>query len=106
MNIAVSNKKGLAQVALEGEINIYNAAALKAPLLDALEKCKKMDITLSNVSEMDSAGFQLLLLVKRESVNQGKPMRLIDHSNATLEILDLYNMAGYFGDPVVMGREK
>jgi hypothetical protein len=29
-------------------------------------------------------------------------LRLVKHSPATLEVMDLFHMAAYFGDPVVM----
>lgn len=83
-------------------MTIYHAAELKAPLLDSIARCREMEINLSEVVEMDTAGFQLLLLAKREAVRAGKSLRLVAHSPATLEVLDLYNMASYFGDPVVI----
>jgi len=61
-----------------------------------------MEVSLAGVSEMDTAGFQLLVLAKREAARLGRPMRLVEHSPATLEVMDLLNMAAYFGDPVVI----
>ena len=90
------------QVSIEGEMTIYTAAGLKSVLLDPLADCDELEINLSRVSEMDTAGFQLLLLAKREALQAGKALRLVAHSPATLEVMDLLNMAGYFGDPVVI----
>jgi anti-sigma B factor antagonist len=53
---------------------------------------------------MDSAGLQLLLLAKREAGNQNKSLRLVNHSEAALEIFNLYHMAEHFGDPIVLRR--
>lgn len=86
-------------------MNIYSAVAQKAMLLKALEGCQELDIDLSQVGEMDSAGFQLLLLAKREAIKAGKSLRLSGHSKAVTELIDLYNMAGYFGDPMVIPAE-
>ena len=85
-----------------GEMTIYHAAEMKAPLLACIERCREMEINLSEVIELDTAGFQLLLLAKHEAARAGKPLRLVAHSPATLEVLDLFNMASYFGDPVVI----
>ena len=87
---------------VQGSMTIYEAAAAKPALLGALAEATEMEIDLSSVVEMDTAGLQLLILVKRESLKAGKPMRLTGHSEASLDVLDRYNLAGYFGDPVVI----
>jgi ABC-type transporter Mla MlaB component len=43
-----------------------------------------------------------LLLTKREAIKAKKTVRLTAHSKAVTEILDLFNMASYFGDPIWM----
>lgn len=90
------------KTAIIEDMTIYNAAAQKQMLLDALAGCDELDIDLSQVSEMDTAGFQILLLTKRTAVKANKTMRLSAHSKAVTELLDLYNMASYFGDPMVI----
>jgi ABC-type transporter Mla MlaB component len=85
-------------------MTIYHAAEMKKELLPCLELGTELEINLSEVSEIDTAGFQLLLLTKREALDSGRPMRLVEHSSATLEVLDLFNMSFYFGDPVIMPR--
>jgi anti-sigma B factor antagonist len=87
---------------VRGSMTIYEAAADKPALLGALAEATEMEIDLSSVVEMDTAGLQLLILVKRESLRAGKPVRLTGHSEASLDVLDRYNLAGYFGDPVVI----
>ncbi|MEW5943138.1 MAG: STAS domain-containing protein [Pseudomonadota bacterium] len=102
MSISARTSKGICRLRVAEEMNIYNAAAMKEALLTHLAGCSELEINLSKVSEMDTAGLQLLYLVKREAAQQGKTVRLAAHSPATLEILDSYNMAACFGDPVVM----
>ena len=53
-----------------------------------------------------AAGFQILLLTKREALKAGKTVRLTGHSKAVTELIDLYNMAGYFGDPMLIPAEE
>ena len=91
---------------VEGEMTIYSAAELKGALLEGLSRCQRLEINLSQVSEMDSAGLQLLYLVKREAASLGRQVALVAHSPATLEILDLYNLTSHFGDPVLITRER
>ena len=105
MSIKVRNRNGVCHMKPDGEMTIYNAAAMKEALHAALHKCRELEIDLAKVSDFDTAGLQLLLLAKREATRQDKPLRLVNHSPATLELLDLYHMAGYFGDPLVLKRQ-
>jgi anti-anti-sigma factor len=86
----------------EGEMTIYQAVPLKETLLAALREADSVDLDLSGVSEIDSAGLQLLLLAKRESLRSGKTLRVVSHSAATLDVIDTCNLAAYFGDPVLI----
>jgi len=94
-------------ITINEDMTIYNAAAQKQMLLDALDACDELDLDLSQVGEMDTAGFQVLLLSKREALKADKIVRLTAHSKAVTELLDLYHMASYFGDPMVLpARER
>lgn len=104
MTISIEASDGVCHARVAGEMTIYHAAEMKGELLPCIDCGAEVEIDLSGVSEMDTAGFQLLLLVKREAADAGKLLRLVAHSPATLEVLDLFNMASYFGDPVVMPR--
>lgn len=90
------------KTAISENMTIYNAAAQKQMLLDALADCDELDIDLSQVGEMDTAGFQILLLTKRTALKADKTVCLSAHSKAVTDLLDLYNMASYFGDPMVI----
>ena len=84
------------------DMTIYNALQTKSLLLESLAHCRELEIDLSQVGEIDSAGFQLLLLAKCESARQDKTLRLTAHSAAVREMLDFFNMAAHFGDPLVI----
>lgn len=86
----------------ETEMTIYHAAALKGVLLAEVEACKELEVDLSNVVEIDSAGLQLLIMAKREAQIRGHQLRLVNHSPAVVEVLDLCNLVSFFGDPVVL----
>lgn len=89
----------LNRVAVEGEMTIYTAAELKNELLDIMADGHKFEVNLAGVSEIDTAGLQLLILMKREAVRRNKDMSITAHSPAVIDILDLSNLAGLFGDP-------
>lgn len=90
------------QFHFDGEMTIYTAADTKARLMPLLAQCTELEIDLSQVSEMDSAGLQLLILAKRECMARSGSLHLVGHSPAVLEVLDMCNMTAFFGDPVVI----
>lgn len=49
-------------------------------------------IDFTNVVEIDSAGVQVLIALKNETIAQNKKLSLIHISNATDEIFSLYNI--------------
>jgi anti-sigma B factor antagonist len=98
--------KKLNKTTIKQDMNVYSAVEHKKMLLKALDGCQELDIDLSHVSEIDSAGFQILLLTKREALKASKTVRLTGHSKAVTELIDLYNMASYFGDPMVIPAEE
>ncbi|GAB3258691.1 STAS domain-containing protein [Chitinimonas naiadis] len=91
---------------IDGPLTIYEASDAKRRLLDELNLAPEIDVDLSGVAELDTAGVQLLLMLKREAVRQEKPLRFHGHSKAVLAVIDLYNMAGVFGDPLVISSES
>lgn len=90
---------------IEGDLTIYTAATLKEEIVNLLEQSADISIDLSHVSEMDTAGLQLLILAKKEATVRGGQLQLLAHSPAVLAVLDMCNMANYFGDPVVISSK-
>jgi anti-sigma B factor antagonist len=90
------------RIALDGEMTIYTAANLKASLMSALAENDALEVDLSGVSELDSSGLQLMVLLKREAGNQGRRVSFVDHSQAVLDVLDLTDLGSVFGDPVLI----
>jgi anti-anti-sigma factor len=84
---------------IEGELTIFRAMALKPALLPVPPLT---EIDLSGVTEIDTAGVQLLMLAKKTALAEQRPLRLCSHSPAVIEVFELLNVAAYFGDPLVM----
>ena len=92
-----------AALALDGELTIYRAAELKPVLLRALGAAEAgLEIDLSAVTELDTAGLQLLMLAKQQARALQRELRLVGHSPAVLEVFELLNVAAYFGDPLIV----
>lgn len=84
---------------LEGPMGIYNAAELKQQLQQLLEQTGDLDIALSSVDDLDTAGVQLLALARAECLRLGKRLQLRAPSDAVREVLSLYNLLDGFDIP-------
>lgn len=98
--------KDVKRLVLEGDLTIYQAPEQKRSLLEALEQAKVLELDLSQLGEVDSAGLQVLLLTKRESLAMGRELRILAHSPSLQEVLEFLNVASYFGDPLVISARK
>src|SRR5262249_42894500 len=104
--ITLETSAGRCKAVVSGNMTIYEAAADKPVLLQALSRADQVEIDLSAVAEMDTAGLQLLLLAERESQKAGKRLSIVGHSESSLDVLDRYNLVSYFGDPVLITRPE
>jgi anti-anti-sigma factor len=110
---AMGNEENAAppRLGIEGELTIYVAAELKprlAQLLDQIAQSprKQGEVDLSQVSEIDSAGLQLLLLARREATRRGVGLALCGHSPAVIDCFDLCDVGAAFGDPIVIAAQQ
>lgn len=87
---------------LEGEMTIYRAAELKQVLLAAIDGPAPLVLDLSGVTEIDSAGLQLLMMAKKTAQSKGGDLQLAAQSDAVADVLDLLDLATHFGDQLVI----
>ena len=86
---------------IDGEFTIYRAAELAAALKAALAEVPAggaFEIDLSEVTEMDSAGVQLLIAAKRSSEESGRALRVAGLSPAAVEVFDILQLATHFAE--------
>jgi len=105
MSIQVERGEHRCRLRIDGEMTIYSAAEHKSQLLEYLKDGEDLELDLSGVGEMDSAGLQILLLLKRETEKAGHGLHLVNHSQAVFEVLELLKMQAHFGVPVVIPAE-
>ena len=79
------------QLSLSGELTIYSVQELKSLLLTAVDGNSDVTIDMSEVSEVDTAGLQLVLLARKELESRGLHLTL---SAANSEITDTLNLFG------------
>jgi anti-sigma B factor antagonist len=83
-----------------GELCIFNASDLKPQLLAMTEGEGTRTVDLAQVSEVDSAGLQLLLIAKREAARLGKHLLYTNHSEPVLEAARLLGLGAELDDPL------
>lgn len=75
--MASARKKSAGTVCrIEGEMTVYRAAELKPVLLQAARDGAAPALDLSAVTEIDTAGVQLLLLARSVAAARGVPLHL------------------------------
>jgi anti-sigma B factor antagonist len=87
---------------IEGDMTIYQAGEQRAQILAALADTTRLELNLAAVSELDTAGVQVLLLAKKAALAEGRQLDLVAHSAAVLDVFELLRLATFFGDPMVI----
>ncbi|MYN08172.1 STAS domain-containing protein [Pseudoduganella aquatica] len=95
-----------ARIAIDGELNIYRAADLKTLLLGELQRSTSLEVDLAGVTEVDSAGLQVLMLAKQAARADKRELRLTGHSPAVLDVFELLDLGAWFGDALLMAPRK
>lgn len=81
------NRTGV--LSFRGELTIYEANAASGMLCEAFASGNLRKVDLAAVSELDSAGLQILLLARTLTAPDKKCVELINHSVAAAEVLEL-----------------
>lgn len=91
-------------MSLVGELTIYTAAEQKEKLLALVTGNPHGMLDLSAVTEVDSAGLQLLIMSKLEAERVEHRIEFVNHSDAIIEVIELCNLSGLFDDPVILSE--
>jgi anti-anti-sigma factor len=84
-------------VRLSGELNIYHAVAVRDAVFALFAQHQQLEIDLSGVNEIDTAGVQVLLAGRRETARDGGEMRFSRHSKCVDDVVGAMNLAGILG---------
>ena len=97
--MASSRKTKSGHLALTGEMTIYEAAALKSQMLASLNASQGLEVDLSGVTELDTSGVQLMLLLKHEAEVANKSLKWVKHSQPVSQVLTLLNLVAPWAIP-------
>jgi anti-anti-sigma regulatory factor len=92
MSLQVTQAGPNALATLDGELTIQNVGTLREEL--AAAGCQSVDIDLSGVTEIDTAGLQWLLMAKR----MADGVRFVNHSPAVIHMLELCHLEQLLGE--------
>ena len=93
-------------LSFDGALTIFQAAERKPELLHALSLMQReVTLDLSGVDEIDTAGLQLLLLLRREIARQGGILHVTACSPAVMAVLDLLQLHALLGSDAALAAE-
>ncbi len=82
--------------AIEGELTVFTAHDIKTSVLAAMSTEGSLHIDLSEVSECDGAGMQLLLAARHEAAQRGGALHLTSPSSQVMAVLQLVGLKDHF----------
>ncbi len=101
MPLTESMRDGHVLLLISGGFTIFQAAESKPQLLNTLEHAEvTLELDLHAVEEFDTAGLQLLLLLKREAAQQDKLLTFSGLSPAVMAVVGLLHLHETFGLPL------
>jgi anti-anti-sigma factor len=78
------------RVYVDGAMTIYTCGELKPALIEELAAHPETTgLDLSGVSELDTAGLQLLLMARRHADARGQDLHVVNPSRVVAEVLEL-----------------
>ena len=87
-------------VVIEGELTVYFAAEVKPQLLAALRSVRDpiVVVDLARVSNLDTAGLQLLLMTRAFVIAEGRTLVIRAPSSTVVEVFGLCGLQKYLRD--------
>lgn len=97
MSDSINSPSVAGHLAVSGEFTIYTAGEWRERLLTAVTGQAEVSLDLSEVSEIDTAGLQLLIATQREVHAAGGTLHLAGPSAAVREVLSFCHLNDFFG---------
>src|SRR3954469_23239212 len=95
----ITESEGRLIVALEGEIDLEQAGAVRRALLDALKKGRNVLVDLSQVTYIDSSGIASLVEGLQVAKKQKIDLALVSVSQRVRRVLELARLSQVFAIP-------
>ncbi len=89
MGIEIKSENGQYQARIEGDMTIYTAGEYRETLLEQCHSREGLELDLEHVSEIDAAGLQLLVALKKHLDDTESGLRLMKTSESVQKALAL-----------------
>lgn len=89
-DIQVKKKKSVITIKPTGELTINSAQKFKTCLIENLSDFTELEIDLSEIKKIDTAGFQILVLARKEVEREDKIFRILNPAAGVERIFNLY----------------
>lgn len=106
MEVVKEEKDNQMILHLKGELTIYAVSRFKDDLIEVFSKFSKVALELSEITELDTSGFQLLLSAKRTALSSGVTLELLGHNVKVLRVFAIYGAVGLFGDKIRLTNDE
>jgi len=84
------NENNSLQVIFDGKLTIYSVHEARDCFLSVFKNYSSAVLDLSSVSDVDTAGFQIILCALRDFKKAGKPVCITENSKAVIDIFNKY----------------
>lgn len=84
------------EICISGELNIYSAMDVYQQHFQSIKLKSLVTLKLSGVTEIDTAGMQILLVLIKEIKTQGLSYHVASLNNTIKEYSELFNVHHYF----------
>jgi len=105
MDITVAKNDQGVSVRPEGDLLVRNVKQFLDQVLAADLDGERIIFDLEGVSEIDTAGIQAFLFLKKHLEQGGRKVVFLKHPNAVIAIMDLYGLIAHFGDRVYVRKK-
>lgn len=104
---SISAEAGLPRrtpIRLEGELTVFTVGEQKERLLAEFPAHSRLEVDLSGITELDTAGLQLLIAFEAEARHQGVPLEWKSPSQAVVGALEISRLRGTFDEGTLLPR--
>lgn len=104
--LTISHQEDRSRISLSGEITIYQAQTFAEALFPLLSLPQHLEMDLSEVTQIDGSGVQILMVSKRHRAQAGRGLSLINHSQALVSVFEKMGLISWFSDPLILPSEN
>lgn len=106
MHVDIKKSNGTTKAKLHDALDVAGVAEARDQLLQVLESGESIRFDFSSLAEIDTAGVQLALALRKEAAARGKDCRFVHPSPPVEEVFRLLGCAGIFDESVLTSHAK